>query len=89
MEPAEQRRPSLSSSGDDRLLKGGSDLWLPLPPDEMPPGDLNVALETGEKLRGYILLQDCTGIFLMGVTVPIENVCKIRFLVHSIVEQES
>jgi hypothetical protein len=50
MDPPEQRRHSLSSSAaaaDDRLLKDGSDLWLPLPPDKVPPSDLIALGDSG------------------------------------------
>jgi hypothetical protein len=51
VDPPEQRRHSLSSSAaaaaDDRLLKDSSDLWLPLPPDKVPPSDLIALGDSG------------------------------------------
>jgi len=50
VDPPEQRRHSLSSSAaaaDDHLLKDGSDLWLPLPPDKVPPSDLIALGDSG------------------------------------------
>ena len=55
MEPEEElrRRPPTS---DERLLKGGSDLWLPLPPEEMPPNDFTAVTEIGEGRILYVVL---------------------------------
>jgi hypothetical protein len=38
---------SSAAAADDRLLKDGSDLWLPLPPDKVPPSDLIALGDSG------------------------------------------